>query len=978
MKEGLLNHVVLDRGAGQEDVAGDTAAQPNQMARGLALMREPTEEPMGERTEVLTREPKVALSREPSESLTKEPSESLTKEWTEELMGERTEALMGERTEELMGERTEELMGERTEALTKKRTESLRSEDTNDSLDNGLEGTSEGSVLLESKAPSITTDSEELHPAAPNCTVEPPKGADADGAQEPPVDWLEPLEEDDDDDEEEDDRHSWELDLLSGERRVNGKGEAEEESLAGESEMSGSVAGSERNSATKGSKSGLVVRRRRRRRQSIVDEEWEDWPVLGEGWKRKEVFRRSGFTVGKTDTYYMSPLGDRFRSKIELAKHLAGTIDISTFDFKSGMFLDLGTLRKMRKLKKFRRMSRSARKGPSSPDFTSTPYRPQNAQHRRTPPPQPLTGRPGSITTPPRPAPPNLTTPPRPVTTPPRPAPPHLGTPPRPAPLHLSTLPGPTPPFAPSGLSSTPHSPLHHSQRLRPILKQEAGPPDCTQPELPAPGCSSCGGPVASRELWRKRPSSLCLKCKAEKRKDDSPNIVFRKWLPCGQCRACLVTKDCGMCASCRNGQLKRDSYKPVRCRKRKCLCPIRKKTAKERLAEKEREKPVKLEEPYVAPEVSKVKPCSVNKESDSEFIVCIDGEDEDAHEEEDEDEPVLLSRLGRACGGCAGCLRSADCGYCDRCGARPGPTTRRRARPPCRLRRCQRPARLVQRVAHEGWMGLGRPRPHYSSSHWGNQHKRKAFWEALEFSEEEDDDEDVAGAGRPGDYKLQQDVDRDASVWTSQNCFKADSRRVDIENANRSSGGVPDTGHSTSSVCTLAEGAEADGEALVDEGAGVPWEPELQGLLDALRKMALPPHWVGLLGEGPSLQVLQCSRRSTMADTSLLIDSGFFYQISVQGQPLLLTHPLYREHPRRLPTVAHVVALLLDLERYAVCQGYPAPGPGPSPSPGPAPAPAPSPSQQPFVPVRAAVCAFLVLKTEERCEHCRDGARGP
>ncbi|KAG5836386.1 hypothetical protein ANANG_G00254090 [Anguilla anguilla] len=485
MKEGLLNHVVLDRGAGQEDVAGDTAAQPNQMARGLALMREPTEEPMGERTEVLTREPKVALSREPSESLTKE----------------RTEELMGERTEELMGERTEALMGERTEALTKKRTESLRSEDTNDSLDNGLEGTSEGSVLLESKAPSITTDSEELHPAAPNCTVEPPKGADADGAQEPPVDWLEPLEEDDDDDEEEDDRHSWELDLLSGERRVNGKGEAEEESLAGESEMSGSVAGSERNSATKGSKSGLVVRRRRRRRQSIVDEEWEDWPVLGEGWKRKEVFRRSGFTVGKTDTYYMSPLGDRFRSKIELAKHLAGTIDISTFDFKSGMFLDLGTLRKMRKLKKFRRMSRSARKGPSSPDFTSTPYRPQNAQHRRTPPPQPLTGRPGSITTPPRPAPPNLTTPrvpsPRPHALPlptsarpaPRPSPPQHAPRPHPSvcpqrPQQYPSLPPPPFPEAPPNTQTGGGTPRLHTARAACSWLLELWWPRCKQGAL--------------------------------------------------------------------------------------------------------------------------------------------------------------------------------------------------------------------------------------------------------------------------------------------------------------------------------------------------------------------------------------------------------------------------------------------------------------------------------------------------------------
>lgn len=54
------------------------------------------------------------------------------------------------------------------------------------------------------------------------------------GMEDPPVGWFEPLEED----WEEDDAQSWDLD---------GVRDAEMESLAGESERSGSVAGSERN-----------------------------------------------------------------------------------------------------------------------------------------------------------------------------------------------------------------------------------------------------------------------------------------------------------------------------------------------------------------------------------------------------------------------------------------------------------------------------------------------------------------------------------------------------------------------------------------------------------------------------------------------------------------------------------------------------------------------------------------------------------
>lgn len=35
-----------------------------------------------------------------------------------------------------------------------------------------------------------------------------------------------------------------------------------------------------------------------------------------------------------------SPSGDRLRSKIEMVRHLAGTMDLSAFDFKSGLFMD--------------------------------------------------------------------------------------------------------------------------------------------------------------------------------------------------------------------------------------------------------------------------------------------------------------------------------------------------------------------------------------------------------------------------------------------------------------------------------------------------------------------------------------------------------------------------------------------------------------------------------------------------------------
>ncbi|XP_027626081.1 methyl-CpG-binding domain protein 1 isoform X8 [Tupaia chinensis] len=66
-------------------------------------------------------------------------------------------------------------------------------------------------------------------------------------------------------------------------------------------------------------------------------EDWLDCPALGPGWKRREVFRKSGATCGRSDTYYQSPTGDRIRSKVELTRYLGPSCDLTLFDFKQGI-----------------------------------------------------------------------------------------------------------------------------------------------------------------------------------------------------------------------------------------------------------------------------------------------------------------------------------------------------------------------------------------------------------------------------------------------------------------------------------------------------------------------------------------------------------------------------------------------------------------------------------------------------------------
>ncbi|XP_015337855.2 methyl-CpG-binding domain protein 2 [Marmota marmota marmota] len=64
-----------------------------------------------------------------------------------------------------------------------------------------------------------------------------------------------------------------------------------------------------------------------------------DCPALPPGWKKEEVIRKSGLSAGKSDVYYFSPSGKKFRSKPQLARYLGNTVDLSSFDFRTGKMM---------------------------------------------------------------------------------------------------------------------------------------------------------------------------------------------------------------------------------------------------------------------------------------------------------------------------------------------------------------------------------------------------------------------------------------------------------------------------------------------------------------------------------------------------------------------------------------------------------------------------------------------------------------
>ncbi|XP_047426157.1 methyl-CpG-binding domain protein 2 isoform X4 [Mugil cephalus] len=64
-----------------------------------------------------------------------------------------------------------------------------------------------------------------------------------------------------------------------------------------------------------------------------------DCPALPPGWKKEEVIRKSGLSAGKSDVYYYSPTGKKFRSKPQLSRYLGNTVDLACFDFRTGKMM---------------------------------------------------------------------------------------------------------------------------------------------------------------------------------------------------------------------------------------------------------------------------------------------------------------------------------------------------------------------------------------------------------------------------------------------------------------------------------------------------------------------------------------------------------------------------------------------------------------------------------------------------------------
>ncbi|XP_061025260.1 methyl-CpG-binding domain protein 1 isoform X11 [Eubalaena glacialis] len=402
-------------------------------------------------------------------------------------------------------------------------------------------------------------------------------------------------------------------------------------------------------------------------------EDWLDCPALGPGWKRREVFRKSGATCGRSDTYYQSPTGDRIRSKVELTRYLGPACDLTLFDFKQGILCYPAP-----KAHSLAIPSRKRKK----------PSRPAKAQKRQVGPPKSEVRKEA----------------PRDETK-----------------ADADTAPASLP--APGccencGISFSGDG--TRRQRLKTLCK------DCRaqriafnreQRMFKRVGCGECAacqvtedcGACSTCLLQLPHDVASGLFCKCERRR--CLRIVERS-RGCGVCRGCQTREDCGRCRVCLRPP-RPGLRRQWRCVQRRCLRGKhgrRRGGCDSKVAPRRRPprtQPLPALPPSQPPESPELHPRALAPSPPAEFIYyCVD---------EDELQPYTNRRQNRKCGACAACLRRMDCGHCDFCCDKPKFGGSNQKRQKCRWRQCLQFAmkRLLPSVWAGSEDGAGPPAPY-------------------------------------------------------------------------------------------------------------------------------------------------------------------------------------------------------------------------------------------------------------------------
>ncbi|XP_053857854.1 methyl-CpG-binding domain protein 1 isoform X3 [Vidua macroura] len=668
-------------------------------------------------------------------------------------------------------------------------------------------------------------------------------------------------------------------------------------------------------------------------------EGWAECPALGPGWQRREAFRKSGATSGRSDTYYRSPTGQKFRSKIELRRFLGPGHDLSNFDFKSGQERPSPT-----RTRKSPKWHLPAGPLPEPPKIFKKEEEEEvevgGAETEKAPP-SSVQALPIPIQAVPPPAqatPPALqATPPVVEATPPL-EPPHRRTRKRP-PLE--------PPqdgvvaLCASCQSLFPGVSLPPQRRCRWLCPdcraqrrdfnreqrfyKRVGCGTCQACRIPEDCgiCSACarnppGGPSGPGRT----PKCLLRRCLR----------IVKKGLGCGSCSGCLSTEDCGSCCICLR-RLQPGLKRQWRCLRRRCLRPKKARVAK------------KPQSPR--PLTEKWKPLVEREPSDASSARHRRG---------------ARSRASRRCGVCTACRRPADCGRCDFCRDKPKFGGQNLKRQKCRWRQCLRcamekeeplggaenspgpipgpPLRLCPIKEEAG------PLPRLEVRPPGCLGPSLDTWDPPVTPPAPQDPRLgllIASAPRLKGAPPEPSVAPQRPPPGDLGVLIAATPRVKQEQPQPSASLVPVPPQPPPVQLVVLDESEEEEEEEEEGSSRVPFPlppaPQLWpgSFLEELAEIPLPAHW-GVVGAdgGPGpcpargLRLVQRCPRSSMAAAAVLLNPGLAFRVLVaRGRPVPPGHEVLARRPP-LRSVLDLVELLCDLEAYGPCPGPPARPPAP------------------------------------------------
>ncbi|XP_032067768.1 methyl-CpG-binding domain protein 1 isoform X13 [Thamnophis elegans] len=631
---------------------------------------------------------------------------------------------------------------------------------------------------------------------------------------------------------------------------------------------------------------------------------WVDCPSLGPGWKRREVLRKGGTRSGHSDTYYISPRGEKIRSRVELLRLLGCSRDLTDFDYRRGIFVEPNT-----------EPLSSALSSPTE----GSPQRVKKSSKKHL-----LHLAATTLPSKKRPC------------------------------LQVFLEPQPSP--GQGLLEQKPSEPeleflgenqanMQSQQSVLPVTQDQPAPKPGKRHQHPLPLIPSPGTieDVTLQESNPKEAMACCASCQGQFPEIMLPSQRRCRWL-CPDCRAQRRAFNREQRYYKKKISPKKDS-----CSSRKVIAkwkptiqrdpegnPLERHTKKQLGVAKERKK---VGRPPKHP-VAKLKK-SVHSSK---------------------------NRQKRKCGECEACLLKTDCGRCDFCSDKPKFGGQNLKQQKCRWRQCLQFPMESSLISEwpEVPKSLGSEMPKQEKLHLQPQPpppvklKKETMSSASHQPTKECSvvpayiQQEQAILHRPilPSSILGKDPDTKLPVINLLIATSPKNKQEYAEpggNFQASSDSLvsarfpqfkKQSGTPSTEVVVLDDPEDDEMELLQQIQPPVIMEvyslggvqplsqldSVLREFLAELNEIPLPAHWevLPLLGS-PDLRLVQRSKHSTMSAAVIHIRPGLFFHVVVQDLLVPQEHKLYASHPARLTTVDEVVELICDLEAYQLCLGWPA-----------------------------------------------------